>query len=258
MGKRGLWLLLVLACMFSWPTLAQDDPLADSVDNMIIYGRERSGLVLAHSHGFGLGYRLGKNVNAFRTRVFAFELVTMRSGKEIKTINPYWDNSKRYVYGKLNDVLVFRAAYSNKYLLNRKPYWGGVEIRWLYEAGLSMALEKPYYLFVVNIIQLPSGVLDYEIVTSRFNADSYSWDDIYGRAPFTKGLDELRLVPGIYAKLGLNVEFGKVRTSTRAAELGVSLDFFPQSVAIMDDSRDKLFFLNFYISYAFGKRFNKY
>lgn len=251
-------MMTVSGLIYSLTAVAQIDPQLDTLDNQIIFSNERSGVILAHSHGFGLGYRTGKNVNALRTRIYAFEIVNMRSGKEIKTINPYWDNSKRYVYGKLNDVLVIRAAYSNKYLLNRKPYWGGVELRWLYETGLSLALEKPYYLFVVNILQLPSGALDYEIVTSKFSAANYSWDDIYGRAPFTKGLNEISLVPGIYAKLGLNVEFGTVRTSTKAAEIGVSLDFFPQGVNIMDDSRDNPFLLNFYISYAFGKRFNKY
>ncbi len=237
---------------------AQFDPLNDSIENMIIYSNEKYGHVLAHSHGIGLGYRTGKNINTFRTRLWAFEAVSMRSGKEVKIINPYWQNAKRYVYGKQNDVLFLRAAYSNQYLLNRKPYWGGVELHWLYEAGLSTAVEKPYYLFVLKIINASSSGISYEIVPSRFDETTQSLEDIYGRAPFTKGLNEIRLVPGVYAKLGLNFEFGNVRTKTKAAEIGVSLDFFPQSVEIMADSRNQLFFLNFYLSYAFGKRFNKY
>ncbi len=251
-----LWSLLFL--LSGEALYAQFDPPADSIDNMIIYTNERSGHILAHSHGFGLGYRSGKNINAMRTRVLSFEAVTMRSGKEIKTINPYWDNSKRYVYGKLNEVVVVRAGWSNKLLLNRKPYFGGVELRWFYEGGLSLAVEKPYYLYVVKILNATANGIEYEIITSRFNADSSSIDDIYGRAPFTKGLNELRFVPGIYGKLGLNFEFGSVRTAMRAAEMGVSLDYFPQTVDIMDDKSNKTLFLNFYISYAFGRRFNKY
>lgn len=258
MRKTAYLLLIVAGLMFSMSSVAQNFALADTLDNMIIYSNERSGVAIAHIHGFGLGYRTGKNITSFRTRIFAFEAVTMRSAKEIRTINPYLENSKRYVYGKLNSIFVLRAAYSNKYLLNRKPYWGGVELRWLYELGASVAFEKPYYLFVVNYLQLPSGEVGYEIVTSKFNSNNYSWDDIYGRAPFSKGLNEIRLVPGAYAKLGLNFEFGEVRTATRAAEIGVSLDIYPQGVHIMDDNRNQVFLLNFYISYAFGKRFNKY
>ncbi len=258
MRKTVHLLLIVTGLMCTLSSVAQNNLLSDTLDNMLIFSNERSGVAIAHSHGFGLGYRVGKNITSFRTRIFALEAVTMRSPKEIKTINPYLDNSKRYIYGKLNTVFVLRAAYSNKYLLNRKPYWGGVELRWLYEVGASMAFEKPYYLFVFNYVQLPSGEVSYEVVSSKFNSNNYSWDDIYGRAPFSKGLNEIRLVPGAYAKLGLNFEFGEVRTATRAAEIGVSLDVYPQTVRIMDDDRNQVFLLNFYISYAFGKRFNKY
>lgn len=258
MHRIIFWIGFITVLLMNQLSLAQTEPIVDSVDNMIIYNRERMGMAIAHHHGFGLGYRSGKNINSFRTRIFAFEAVTLKSGKEIKTINPYWENSKRYVYGKLNDVIVLRAGYAQKYLLNRKPYWGGIELRWFWETGMSLALEKPYYLFVIKIIQLPSGELDYDIVTGKFDDSAYSWDDIYGRAPFTKGFNEINLVPGVYGKLGLNFEFGSVKTSIRAGEIGVALDFYPQTLNIMDDGRDQTLFLNFYISYVFGKRFNKY
>lgn len=257
--QRMIFLLgLLLFITLSENVEAQRGFAADTLEDLIIYSNERSGVVVAHSRGLGIGYRAGKNVNAFRTRSIAVELVSINSGKQIKTINPYYANSKRYTYGKLNDVLLLRAGMSNKMLLNRKPYWGGVEVRFIYEGGLSLGLMKPYYLFVIKINQLPFGGLDYVIETQRFNADSYSWDDIYGRAPFTKGLNEIKLVPGAYAKVGFNFEFGAVKTTTRAFEAGVITDFFPQNLAIMDDARNQKLFLNFYISYAFGKRFNKY
>lgn len=257
--RRLVFVLALLTALVIHPEAkAQRDEVVDSVENLIIYSNEKYGHILAHSHGIGLGYRTGKNVNSFRTRLWTFEAVTLRSGKEVKILNPYWQNAKRYVYGKLNDVILLRAGYSNQYLLNRKPYWGGVELHWLYEAGLSTAVKKPYYLFVLKIVNASSSGITYEIVPSRFDDSSQSTEDIYGRAPFTKGLNEIQLVPGAYAKLGLNFEFGNVRKATNAAEIGVVLDFFPQTVNIMADSQDRIFFLNFYIAYAFGKRFNKY
>jgi hypothetical protein len=254
--------LLILSCLFflliqNKEIRAQRSFSADTLENTIIYSNEKSGVVLAHSNGLGLGYRAGLNKTVFNTRIFAFEFVSLHSNKQIKIINPYYANSKRYVYGKLNDVFVLRAGISNKYLLNRKPYWGGVELRWLWEAGASIAFEKPYYLFVIKINQSPQGGLGYTIATERFNSD-VSWDDIYGRAPFTKGLNEIKVVPGAYAKFGFNFEFGNVKTSTKSFEAGAVTEFFPQGLRMLDDDRNKRLFVNFYISYAFGKRFNKY
>lgn len=251
-GILGLLLFLLI-----YKVEAQRAIMADTLENMLIYNSERSGLIVAHSNGLGFGYRTGKNVTAFTTNVWAFEAVTLASPKQVKTINPYYANSRRYIYGKLNEVFVLRAGYSQKNLLNRKPYWGGVELRWLWETGASLAIEKPYYLFVIRILQSPQGELNSVIESQRFNS-AVSWDDIYGKAPFTKGISEIRPVPGIYGKFGFNFEFGNVRTSTKAAEIGLVAEFYPQSVAIMEDNRNQKLFVNFYASFALGNRFNKY
>lgn len=254
--KSSVNLLLILLLLPVWQ-YAQSMAVVDTLDNMIIYTNEKSGVIMAHSAGLGIGYRTGKNISVFNTSLFSIDLASLTSLKQIKVINPYYSNSKRYVYGKLNDVFLLRAGYGHKYLANRKPYWGGIELRWLWEAGATLAFEKPYYLFVINFNQSPQGGLSYTIDTQKFDED-VSWDDIYGRAPFTKGLNEIKVVPGAYGKLGFNFEFGNVRTSTKAVEIGTIFSFLPQGLNLMDDDRNQMIFLNFYISYAIGKRFNKY
>ena len=259
--KRALQLFFpVVLCVFVWTqTNAQEsDPDFDPVDDQIIYNREKVGFIFAHNLGLGVGYKTGKNTTAFQTTAWAFELLTMRSPKQIKTINPYYNNSKRYVYGKLNDVFMLRSGYAIKKLLNRKPYWGGVEVRWLYEGGLSLAFEKPYYYFVVNVQQGSGGVLTESIETLKFDENAFSWDDIYGRAPFTRGINEVGIKPGIYVKSGFNFEFGYVKTSIKAFEAGAAFEYFPQGVSIMADDNNQPFFLTFYLAFSFGKRFNKY
>lgn len=255
MRQAGCILLLLL--FLPMLSQAQDRMLTDTIDNLIIYSNEKSGLLQAHSNGIGFGYRTGVNRTINNTRLWAFDFVTMQSPKQVKTINPYYTNSRRYVYGKVNDVFIVRAGISEKRLLNRKPYWGGVELRWLWETGASMGIEKPYYLFVIRLVPGPGGNLSYTIDTEKFNSD-VSWDDIYGKAPFTRGLNEIKLRPGAYGKLGFNFEFGNVRTATRAVEVGVVADVHPFGISIMDSNTNQRLFLNFYLSYAMGKRFNKY
>jgi hypothetical protein len=245
--------LILLLIWWQEVTFAQIEAEPDTLEDLLIYSNERSGVVVAHTLGFGAGYRSGLNRNAFSTRIISFDFVGIRSPKQLKIINPYYNNAKRYVYGKLNDVFFLRASYGFKRLLHRKPYWGGVEIRWLYEAGASVAVQKPYYLFVRRMIDNNSAVIE----TEKYHS-GISIDDIYGRAPFTKGLNETTFVPGLFLRTGINAEFGYVKTTIRALETGIGLDFFPQGVNIMADDNDQRFFLTFYLNFGFGKRFNKY
>ncbi|MDO8898962.1 MAG: hypothetical protein Q7V19_15030, partial [Bacteroidales bacterium] len=87
--------LLILSCLFflliqNKEIRAQRSFSADTLENTIIYSNEKSGVVLAHSNGLGLGYRAGLNKTVFSTRIFAFEFVSLHSNKQIKIINPYY------------------------------------------------------------------------------------------------------------------------------------------------------------------------
>ncbi len=250
---------ILISCIFVVKSsYAQRLSNADTAELQIIYSHERMGAVIAHTLGMGVGYKWGKNTTAFKTRLISAEFVSFKSHKQIKTINPYFNNAKRYVYGKMNDVFYLRGGIGNKQLLNRKPFWGGVEVRWLYEGGATVAIEKPYYLFVISFYPGIGNDLNYVIESQRFDPEFHSWDDIYGKAPFTKGLNEISFKPGLYAKTAFNFEFGEVRTRMQALEAGFILEFFPQGVTILaDDSNNRLFW-SFYLSLAIGKRFNKY
>ncbi|MCK9291836.1 MAG: hypothetical protein WCR58_08485 [Bacteroidales bacterium] len=254
---RKLLLICIIALASPVLVSAQDWMPPDTLEDMIIYSHERSGFGMIHSAGIGLGFRAGYSSTIFRTRNLSIELSTLISLKQLKFINPYYANAKRFVYGKLNDVGLLRAGYGFTNLINRKPYWGGVELHWLWEAGPSLAFEKPYYLYVFKVVPASDDEFDYVLDTQKFS-DKDTWVEIFGRAPFTKGINELRLVPGAYAKLGLSMEFGAVRTSIKAVETGVIVSWFPQRLHLMDDDNHQMLYLNFYISYSFGTRFNKY
>ena len=71
------------------------------------------------------------------------------------TISSY--NTRPFVYGKLNYVYVIRLGYGEDRRIFGKPYWGGIETRWTYEGGISLALLKPYYYYVVTYQPSPTG-----------------------------------------------------------------------------------------------------
>ena len=252
-------MFLFLLISISSPLFAQfDTEPSDTLENMILYNRQKTYGIVAHNLGFGINYRTGKRLSIFKTRMLEFEFVSMKSYKQIKMVNPYVINSKRYVYGKLNDAFFLRGGFVWKKLLNRKPDWGkkGVELRLTYGGGLSLGIAKPYYLYIITDIS-GSGET-FSIVPERYNPTKHSNTDIFGRAPFSKGINEITIHPGIHLKGGLNFEFGTQSTKVKALEVGAALDILPAGMTIMYSNTDQILFPSFFLSFSFGKRFNKY
>lgn len=245
-----LVLLLLGKGSFAQVTLYEDVEY-DSIAEKILLKKEYSGGIVAHNLGFGANFRIGRNKTFFNSRIIEIEVASMKHPKQIRVINPYYYNSRSYVYGKLNHVYMLRGGYGFKKLLNRKPYWGGVEIRLLYLGGVSIAFAKPVYLYFWD--ETYSYVKE-----EKYNPDNFyhSSEYIYGRAPFVSGLDQIRVYPGIYAKLGLNFEFGKQNSKIRALEGGVNLEYFPIAIPIMAYNPAQNFFPTVYLNFHLGKRYN--
>lgn len=230
-----------------------NEPIYDSISDRVLLRREFTGGIILHSRGWGFHFRKGRNINYFRSFQWEVDAVSLKSPKQIKTINPYFNNAKSYVYGKLNHVYLLRGGLGIKKLLNRKPYWGGIELRMIYFGGASLAFSKPVYLYILNY-SVESE--DYTIDIERYNPEIHGLDNIYGRAPFTHGIGNTGLHPGLYAKLGLNFEFGEYNSSIKAIELGAIMDYYPIPVAIMAKNPKQSLFLTFYLEFSLGKRYD--
>ncbi len=233
---------------------AQTNIVDATVEDSIIYSRFRYFGATFHNLGLGAQARWGKRLNVYKNRFFEVEIQSLRSWKQLKMVNPYVINSKGYVYGKVNYAFASRFGIFLDKRLNRKPgFENGVEVRWIYGGGFSLGITKPYYLYVIYF----EGMYSYSIETEKFDPNP-SWDDIYGRAPFTKGMNELSFYPGLYLKMGLNFEYGQKKTKISALEVGGALDVYPTGLTIMYGQPKRVFFPTMYITLTWGKRFNKY
>ncbi len=224
----------------------------DSISENILLKQEFTGGITIHNLGFGLQFRRGWNKSYFKSRILELEVVNMNNPKQVRMINSDYFNAKSYVYGKLNQVYILRAGYGFKKLLNRKPYWGGVELRLLYMGGLSVAFAKPIYLYFWDDLHTT-------LKEEKYNPDNtlHNRNYIYGRAPFMSGFNEIKIYPGVYAKGGLNFEFGEYNTRIRALEAGIVAEYFPVAIPIMAFYSAQNFFLTFYLNFQIGKRYNK-
>ena len=225
------------------------------LEERIIYNRESSLHATIHTQGFGGGYKYGKIRSIYKTTYWDFELSYLRSLKQIKLMNYY--NATSFVYGKLNDVMILRFGYEVERRIYGKPYWGGVELRWLYEGGASLAMLKPYYYAV--IVAKPTATGDYEEAIEYQTFDDHEqWIDIIGKAPFKTGLGEIKLKPGIYAKGGMVFEIGTSRLRAQSIEVGAMVEYFPQGIELMAENPASHVIPTLYLSYSWGSRFNKY
>jgi len=263
--KRAFILFCVLTfSSFGTNVLAQLVEEADTLGDNILLRKELYGAAIFHSAGWGFGFRIGQNRTYYNKKMFEFDLVEMKSPKEYKRSNASFTNSRRYVYGKLNNLYLLRAGYGAQKLLNRKPYWGGIEVRLFYYGGLSVGLAKPVYLYIANYT-IVDNQLYYDITTEKYDPEvHFPWRvnipsrdiDIYGKAPVYKGFNEIKPFPGAYAKLGFNFEYGSYNQSIKAIEVGATIDAFPKAIPVMAFNDPYHFFINVYISFTFGKRYN--
>ena len=256
---RILMLTLFGACPFLLSAQNIDIQNDDDkpLEEKLVYNHQNSFHVAMHTRGLGAGFKIGRIKSIHVTRNWEAQVVSLRSLKELKTLNMSSFNMRPFVYGKLNYAYVARFGYGEERRIFGKPYWGGIETRWTYEAGASLALLKPYYYYVSIYKPLADGTY-WETYDEQTFDHKDEWVDILGRSAFTKGLGEIKVSPGVHASLGLSFDFAKSRTQVQAVNIDVKAEYFPLGVSIMDSERNKKVFVTFMLSYNWGSRFNNY
>ncbi len=221
----------------------------------IFYRNESTVHFSLNSTGYGGGYRYGKRINYLNKRLYEFDFNYFRHPKEIKMYNPYSPNARGFVYGKMNLFFNFRLGYGFQRDIFRKIDKGGVAVRSLFTFGPSIGFYKPVYYEIIHFISMNT----YTIVEMKFDPTSlHSPNDIYGRASFFKGWDEVKFVPGAFAKLGFNFEFSKFDPMVQALEAGIALDAYPKKIPIMASPDNNSLFISLYVSFHIGKIIDKY
>jgi hypothetical protein len=143
---------------------------------------------------------------------------------------------------------MFGEAWADKHELFTKEDLGGVAIRYFYTAGASVVFNKPIYYKVLY----PLSSTSFTIKEEKFQESIHQPGDIYSKAPFTKGLKEIGVIPGIYGKAGFNFEYSKEDKVIHAIELGTALNIFPKKIPIMAVSDNKAIFISLFVSYRMG------
>jgi hypothetical protein len=217
-------------------------------EQKIFFRNERSFAILLNTDGFGLSYREGKRIDYLNKKLLEIEFSILKHPKEVRLSNPYYQTPGTFVFGKINSVFLLRGGIGRQHEIFKKADLGGVAIRYFYTGGPIIAFYKPIYYKILN----PISQYEVEIKHEKFDVKKHEPNMIYGRSAFTKGLNETKLLPGIFAKGGFNFEYSKKDKIIHAIELGAQIDLFPRKIPIMATASNKAIFFSLFASYRFG------
>ncbi|MDF2452026.1 MAG: hypothetical protein K0S26_1530 [Bacteroidota bacterium] len=223
--------------------------LASGQDPNVLYRNEMSFGIFAHSRGLGINWMRAKHVTGTRKRLLEVEALNMKHPKEIK-ISSNTDNSKRFIYGKLNSILMFRAGVGYQTTIFKRSDRKSVEIRTSYYLGGSLAFAKPNYILVYR--ETSAG--DKFQQSTKYDPEVHTIDSISGKGPLVDGMSEMKVYPGLYAKLNLSFEYAPYSNKVKAIETGVIFDYFPKALPIMANNPAENFIVTLYVGFVFGKK----
>ena len=253
MLKRVFLSLLVI--VFVLPSFAQEtrddlSRLKNGEDLNVLYRNESSFGIFAHTAaGFGIAYRRGQHVTGTRKRMFEVEAQNFKHPKEVKTVNPYVENTKGFVYGKLNSVLLLRGGVGNQNVIYSKSDKKSVEIRYSYFLGATLGFAKPVYLELIQPNTDPP-----ELATMQYDPERDSLQEIYGKAPFFTGINKTKIYPAGYAKLALSFEYADRYNGVKAIETGIVADIYPKAIPMMAFNKKQQVYVQLYLKILWGKK----
>ncbi len=245
--RKVLHIILFLSCS---QLFSQSAPqaIANGQDINVLYRHEKTWKIFAHSRGFGVGYRRGKHLSAKTKSLFEMEGLNLKHPKEIK-VKGNDDNSKRFIYGKLNAVGMFRIGTGLQNVIYKRADRKSLEIRCSYIVGATLAIAKPYYVLVYRGNTQPK-----QTASVPYNSDKLTQDSIVGHGPWIDGINEIKFYPGLHAKFNISFEYAAYSNWVRAIETGVSLDYFPKALPIMARNPAENAVVTLYIGFVFGKK----
>lgn len=199
----------------------------------------------------------------YNLRLFQLEISEHKHAKEHKEnyASPLvsdQDKTKPYILGKINNFYSVRLGYIFRKMIAGKPEPGTVSIHWTYGGGVAAGLLKPYYIDAYVPQDPKTG--NFELVRKSIKYEEpyeehfLSQLVIVGSSGWSKGLNELKVVPGLHAKTGLHFDFASHNKGKLAIETGIAGELYTKKIELMARQKSFPYLVSGYISIQFGKR----
>jgi hypothetical protein len=240
--------LLIIAVVLLFGAISLNAQGELDEQQKVFFRNERSFALLLNSDGYGINYREAKRINYLNKRLLEIDMGIFKHPKEYKVSNSYTQSASSFVFGKLNSNIYLRGGIGYQHEIFKKADMGGIAIRYFCSGGPVISLYKPIFYKVIYFQSLDA----YRIEVEKFDVSIHDPTMIYSKAPFTKGLDEIKALPGLYAKGGFNFEYSKEDKVIHAIEIGMQISAFPKKIPIMASLDNKSIFFSLFVSYRLG------
>lgn len=242
--------LLPLLIGIAYQGVGQVDTTSDQIDEdgvQIMKEHTLKGGGFIHTNGWGLGIQYAKNQTRHRNTLYNFDLVlSLKHPKEVKKINPRYEQANPYVFGRENALMVARPGWGQQFRIAEKEADLGVRVDLNITAGPNLGLLKPVYIEVIKENREGDLYREVEQYDARKHANQAK---IFGGASFLRGITEMDVQPGFSTKAGLSFAWDDFKS----VEAGVMVDAFPRSMPIFAFVDNKQLFINLYLDFSFGK-----
>ena len=222
-------------------------------EGSLIYNKQFLFGFKLNTDGWAAMYEHGKYKTLTTTNTWFAEFGERKSHKEEKItptdISTGFPVGNAFVYGKQNNFYYLNLGIGQQRLLGGKGTKNGIAVSAIYGGGFSMGLLKPYYVTVYD----PNTNNTFDVKYQGPGDSLFLYYPI-SSAGVGKGVSETKIVPGVVARLGLRFDYGRYNELLSAIEIGISAEYYSQSMPIMVDAPEKKFFYNSYIAIEFGGR----
>jgi hypothetical protein len=247
---------VIFTVAFSGFLMSQEESLPGGYENgtnlNVLYRNDMSVKLYAHTRGYGILFRQGKHVTSKTRSFYEIDLQTLKHPKEVKTQGEA-EHRRRFVYGKINSVLMLRGAIGLQNVLFYKGDSKAVEVRYSYSIGPSLAFAKPYY---VQVFKINSPTNNFHSTLIRFDQENFTQDSgrVTGRGSFADGLTEMKVYPAVTGKFNLSFEYAPYTNLIRAIETGITVDYFPKALPIMARNPAENLIVTLNVGFVFGRK----
>jgi hypothetical protein len=242
------FIILLISISFWQISFAQ---IPATQENKAGFRSEVFGGLILHTNGWGGNFTYSKFKTYKTYNLYCLDFVNIKDPKEYRIRYQVAPGSftSSFKYGKVNSLYNLRLSFGKQRMLYEKQREKGVEIYFVWKAGLNTGIVKPKYLEIQNTEGVNTTSQE------RYDPDIHNESNIFGRASLGKGLGESKIALGGNINAGFKFEIARDRENIFAIETGIVVDVFPTRVPILAYADKELLFYNFYINILFGKKY---
>jgi hypothetical protein len=161
-----------------------------------------------------------------------------------------------FIFGKINNVYALQLGYGREQLLLPGIVEGNLSVSFRYSIGFSLAMLKPYYLKLLHVDYSqpnPIATMTEEkyVVGNAYFLDS---KNILGSSKWSKGLNETKLIPGLFGELAFVIEPAHNKAFIETITLGANGSFYTKKLPVMADIKSYPYQACLFVGLSLGKK----